>query len=148
MTFCEVILIGNVGRDSQLSYTASGRAVCSFSLATNRTWNNRDTNEKQTETTWFRVTIWGPQAEALHQYITKGTQVLVVGNRIQAKTYDSEGQQRVSLEVTADTVRLLGSRGGSGSGAPGYSDADYPYGGGASGGNDYGGTPEVDDIPF
>lgn len=147
MSFCEIVLVGHVGRDAELSYTQAGRAVCSFSLATNRVWTDRNTNERQEETTWFRVAIWGQQAEALHQYITKGAQVLVTANRVQARPFlGNDGQPRASLEVTANVVRLLGGRGGTG-GAPGFTDADYPYSGNA-GGNDYGGAQDVDDIPF
>lgn len=149
MTFCQIIMLGNIGGDAQLSYTASGRAVCSFSLAVNRQWTDRNSNEKQKETTWFRIALWGQRAESLHQYLTKGTQVVVIGDRIQARAFaGNDGQPRASLEVTASDIRFVGGGRSEGGGAPQYSDADYPYSGGAGGGNDYGGTPDVDDIPF
>ncbi|MBZ0308714.1 MAG: single-stranded DNA-binding protein [Anaerolineae bacterium] len=146
MTFCEVILVGNIGKDGELSYTQQGRAVCSFSLATNRNWVDRNTNERHDETTWWRVAIWGPRAESLHQYLTKGKKVLVVADRVQARAYmASDGQPKASLEVTARDIQFVG--GTTGTGSAQYSDSDYPYGSSA-GGNDYGGAQEVDDIPF
>jgi single-strand DNA-binding protein len=75
--FHKVILVGNLGRDPEMRYTPGGQAVCTLSVATNRTWT-RD-GEQQKETTWFRVTVWGKQAESVNQFLKKGRQVLVEG---------------------------------------------------------------------
>jgi len=135
MTFAEIILVGNVGRDPELRFTQSGQAVCNFSLAVNRSWTDRNTNERREETTWFKITVWGAQAETVNQYVQKGKQVLVVGDRIEASAFTgNDGEPRASLEVTARQVRFLSGGGDGGS----YSD---------SGGYEEG-PSDVDDIPF
>jgi len=138
MSFCQIILVGNVGRDPTLRYTPSGAAVCDFSIAVNRSRKDAS-GEKHDETTWFKVTVWGQQAETVNQYVSKGKQVLVVADRIQASTYTGQdGQARASLEVTANTVRFLS--GGAGGGAQGsYDERDSGY---------QQAPADVDDIPF
>jgi len=69
----KLILVGNLGRDPEMRYTPDGKAVTSFSVATSRKYNDKD------ETTWFRVSVWGKQAESCNQYLTKGSKVLVEG---------------------------------------------------------------------
>lgn len=134
MSFVQLTLVGNIGRDSELKFLPSGQAVCNFSLATTRRWNQG--NEKKEETTWFRVAIFGQTAESLSQYLVKGKTVLVIADRIKADTYTGQdGQTRVNLDVTAKEVRLLG--GGNGNGQQ-HRDDDAPYTGPA----------DVDDIPF
>lgn len=162
MTYQQITIVGNVGRDPELKYTQSGTAVTDFSVAVNRSWTS-NTGEKHEETTWFRITCWNRLAETVAEYVTKGMQVLVVGDRIQADTYmGNDGTPRASLTVTANTVRFLGSRGDNmaGGGSGGYSTGGG-YGGGrgqvdaASGGfpddNDFsppGGADNEGDIPF
>ncbi len=113
--FHKVILVGNLGRDPEMRYTPGGQAVCNLSVATNRTWS-RD-GEQQKETTWFRVTVWGRQAETVNQYLKKGRSVLVEGrlnpdeNGNPRIWTSNEGQPRASFEVTAQTIRFLGGRG-------------------------------------
>jgi single-strand DNA-binding protein len=129
------MLIGNVGREPELRYTTSGMAVCNFSLAVSRSWTDKGSNEKREETTWWKVVVWGAQAETVNQYVTKGKQVLVVGDRIHASSYSGQdGQPRASLEVTATTVRFLGGA-GAGAGSREGEAGHHPPG-------------EVDDIPF
>ncbi len=114
------IIVGNLGADAELRYTPSGTAVCDFRLATNERWNDRD-GQLQEKTTWFRVTVWARMAESLHQYLTKGKQVLVEGT-IDASAYTAQdGTPRASLELRARNVRLLGGR-GDGGGGGGYDD--------------------------
>ena len=74
----ELTLIGNLGNDPEMRYTPAGKAVCNFSLATNRKWNDANGQEVQ-ETTWFRVSTWGRQAEVCNQYLAKGRRVFVRG---------------------------------------------------------------------
>jgi single-strand DNA-binding protein len=137
MSFHTIILVGNLGRDPEMRYTPSGQPVTSFSVASSRSYTNPN-GEKVDETTWFRVTAWGKQAETCNQYLHKGSKVLVEGRL----TPDKNGGPRVfqrqdgttgaSFEVTAGTVRFLSSRGEGG-------DSMMDSGGQAG---------EPDDIPF
>ena len=114
--FHKLILVGNIGRDPEMRYTPSGQAVTNLSVATNRRYTD-SSGEQREETVWFRVSVWGRQAEACHQYLRKGRQVLVEG-RLAA---DENGNPRIwtrqdgtpaaSFEINAQTVRFLGGRG-------------------------------------
>jgi single-strand DNA-binding protein len=116
------IIIGNVGRDPEMRYTQSGVAVCSFSVAVNRTWTDRNTNEKREKTTWFKVSAWRQLAETANQYVKKGMQVMVAGE-IDASAYTGQdGSPRATLDLTARDIRFLGSRGEN----MGEAAADYP----------------------
>ena len=75
----KVILIGNLGGDPEMRYMPDGTAVTNFSLATNKRWTNQQTGEPQEETTWWRVAVWGKQAEAVNEYLSKGRQVYIEG---------------------------------------------------------------------
>lgn len=141
MSFAEIILVGNVGRDPELRFTPNGNAVCDFSLAVNRRRPSGDNNWVE-ETTWFKISVWGRQAETVNKYVQKGRQVMVVGDRIEANAYTSrDGEARASLDVTARRVVFLsgGSSDGGGSRGGGYDDYDNYDGGGAT---------DADDIPF
>ena len=109
--FQQLILIGNLGNDAELRYTADGTPVANFSLAVNRRWT-KDDGSHADETTWFRVTVWRKQAESLSPYLKKGRQVMVIG-RVAARGYvGTDGSPRASLDVTADSIRLMvGPRG-------------------------------------
>ena len=110
--YVHIVLVGNLGRDPEMRYTPSGQPVTSFSLATNRRWSDRETGEQKEETTWFRVTVWGKQAETCNEYLRKGRTVLVEADRIQASAYKNRNDElAASLEVTARTVRFIGGRG-------------------------------------
>ena len=109
-----IIIVGNVGRDPEMRYTPSGQSVTSFSVATNHKYTGKDGNQVS-ETTWFRVSAWGKQAEICNQYLKKGSKVLIEGRlaadenggpRIFKKQDGSSGS---SFEVTANTVRFLSS---------------------------------------
>lgn len=135
----QITLIGNLGRDPEMRYTPSGVPVTSFTVAVNRRWTGQD-GQQQDKTTWFRVTAWRKLAENASQYLTKGSKVLVVGTLEDPQAYiDREGQPRASLEVTAQDIRFLSTRGegmesSSGHGGapvaedgPGMSDEDIPF---------------------
>jgi single-strand DNA-binding protein len=117
-SFNKCILVGYVGSDPQLKYTAQGKAVCKFSVAT--TERRKDAQgEYQDATTWFRATVWGRQAEWVGQNLQKSQQVYVEGKLRQEEYTDRDGNKRTSLDVSANDVQLLGSRGeGSGSADP------------------------------
>lgn len=102
-------IVGNLGDDPQLRFTPSGVAVASFNLAVNKSWTNQD-GQRQDKTTWFRVTAWRKQAEIVGQYLTKGRQVMVIGELEEARAYTPRdgGEPRASLEVTASIIKFLG----------------------------------------
>ena len=105
--FQQLIIVGNLGNDPELRYTSSGTPVANFNVATSRRWTDQQ-GKPQEETTWFRVSAWGKQAETVNQYLRKGRQVMVVG-RVTARAYTAaNGEPRASLDVTADSVRFLG----------------------------------------
>jgi single-strand DNA-binding protein len=145
MSFCEIILVGNVGRDPEpLRYTGSGMAVTSFSMAVSR--SRRVNDQWVDDTTWFKVTAWAQLAERVVSQVKKGQQILVAADRIEANAYLTKDthEARASLDVTARQVRLLGKRdgevGGAMSGGPSDQD-DYM--------RDLGDAPtDVNDIPF
>lgn len=135
----QITLIGNLGRDPEMRYTPTGVPVTSFTVAVNRRWTSQD-GQLQDKTTWFRVTAWRKLAENASQYLTKGSKVLVVGTVEDPQAYiDREGQPRASLEVTAQDIRFLSTRGegmepvashgsaAAGEGGPGMSDEDIPF---------------------
>jgi len=105
----KIILIGNVGSDPEMRYTPNGKAVTSFTVATNHRYSTAS-GETREETDWFRISAWGKQGEMCNQYLSKGRQVYVEG-RLHARNWEAQdGQMRTSLEVTADRVLFLGKR--------------------------------------
>ena len=97
----QIIIIGNLGNDAEMRYTPSGVPVASFNLAASRQWQGQD-GQKKDKTTWFRVSVWNKPAEALTQYLTKGKQVMVVGEVEVARVYTArDGNPRAGLEVEA-----------------------------------------------
>ena len=130
-----------------MRYTASGQAVTSFSVASNRRYRTAD-GEQREETEWFNVSAFGRLSEICNQYLTRGQQVYVEG-RLRGRSYtDRDGQPRYSLEITLAEMQMLGRRGDNEySGGGGDRDS---YGGGR-GMADAGGAPpwdETDDLPF
>ena len=109
-SLARVILIGNLGSDREMRYTPDGKSVTSFRMATNRRFTT-SSGETKEETDWFRITVWGKQAEQCNQSLSKGRQVYVDG-RLHARDWQGQdGQMRTSLEVTADRVVFLGRPG-------------------------------------
>ena len=106
MSFNKIIVVGNLGRDPELRYTPQGTAVCSFTMATNER-RKAQTGEQQDITTWFRVTVWGKQAETVSKYLTKGRNVYVEGRLHVGEWADKDGKQRYTLEVNASDVRFI-----------------------------------------
>ncbi len=140
----KIILVGNLGKDPEVRFTPSGRAVAKFPLATTDSWTDQE-NSRQERTEWHNVVVWGKQAESCGQYLAKGRQVYVEG-AIRSRSYDDkEGNKRYITEVVAQRIQFLGSSGG-GRGAA------AAEGGGASAGSfdEFGGAPmpAEDDVPF
>ncbi len=110
-----ITIVGRLGRKPEMRYTPSGQGVTSFSVATDHQYTNGQ-GERVEETVWFRVSVWGKQAEACNQYLDKGSKVLVEGRMTPDKKtgapriWESEGKPATSYEVNASTVRFLSSR--------------------------------------
>jgi single-strand DNA-binding protein len=148
----QITLVGNLGNDPEMRYTPSGVPVTTFNLAVSRTWNDPN-GQRQEKTTWFRVSAWRRDAEIASQYLSKGRQVLVVGEIEEARAYtDRDGNQRASLEVTARTIRFMGNRVDGGGGGDFQREPARAQGnGGNRGGNrppDNDDGPTDEDIPF
>lgn len=142
----KAILVGNLGRDAEMRFTAGGTPVATVSLATTEKFTDRD-GQKREDTQWHRIVIWGKTAESLHEYLTKGKQIYVEG-RIQTKEWtDKEGTKKQTTEIRADKVVLLSSGTGGGGGARSSRDR-YAESDGASPDLSPVDAPSDDDIPF
>lgn len=134
----KVMIIGNLGADPEMRYTANGSAVTNFRVAASEQFTNR-AGERQERTEWFPVVAFDRLAETCAQYLTKGRQVYVEG-RLQTRSWDGQdGQKHYMTEVIAQTVRFLGGPGGA------RGEAFEP---GLPVGADAGGDIEPDDLPF
>jgi single-strand DNA-binding protein len=139
-SFNRVILVGNLTRDPQVKYTPGGQAVSEIGLAVNRSWFDKNANQKREEVTFVDVTLWGRTAEIAGEYLGKGRQVLIEG-RLQLDQWDDKesGQKRSKLRVVCENMTMLGSRqeggsggsggGGRGPGGPSAQQSDYGGGG-------------------
>lgn len=118
MTMNKILIFGNLGSDPEMRYTPNGNPVTSFSMATNRRYTTSEGDSRE-ETEWFRISAWNRTAEICNQYLQRGSKVYVEG-RLSSRTYvGSDGDTRVSLDVSATDVRFIDSRGsGPGQGSP------------------------------
>ena len=108
----KVMLLGNLGKDPEVRYTASGKAMATFSLATSFQWRDQEGNDQE-RTEWHRVVAWGRLGEICGEYLSKGKQVFIEG-RIQSRDWeDQEGNKRTTVEIVATDMILL-SGGGAG----------------------------------
>ena len=146
----KAIIVGNLGRDPEVRYTANGNAIANITVATTESWKDKQSGERQEKTEWHRVVFFGRLAEIAGEYLKKGAQVYIEGRLQTRKWEDKSGQERYTTEIVASEMQMLGSRGGGTSGAP----VD-DYSGEArsstvsSGGSTSGGDPDLDDdIPF
>ncbi len=131
----KAILIGNLGSDPEMRYTAGGTAVCKFSLATSRRYTGKD-GQKQEKTEWHRIVAWGKLAEICGQYLSKGKQVMIEG-RIEYGSYEKDGVKHYTTDIVAENMQMLGGPGPSNRGQ----EPEPPFG------PPEGGMPN-DDIPF
>lgn len=163
----KVILLGNVGADPELRYTPSGSGVANFSVATNESWTDKNSGDRQERTEWHRIVAWGRLAEICNQYLRKGSKVYIEG-RLQTRSWEGQdGQRRYTTEIVANEMQMLDSRddaGGTPAGDGGYAAQGEPQGqqyggqpatGNAAGGGAPNGPPEPppfndpdDDLPF
>ncbi len=108
----KVILVGNLGNDPDVKYTADGRAIANISLATTESWKDRNTGEQQDRTEWHRVVFFNRLAEIVSEYLKKGSQVYVEGKLQTRKWQDQNGQDRYTTEIVANEMQMLGGRTG------------------------------------
>jgi single-strand DNA-binding protein len=135
-----VVLVGNLTRDPELRHTQSGMAVCSLRLAVN-TRRKDETGQWVDKPNYFDITVWGNQGERCAQYLSKGRPVAVDG-RLEWREWETpEGNKRQAVDVVADTVQFLGSRGDGEGGGYIPSEVSTPAG-------DFPSSPTDDDIPF
>jgi len=161
----KAILIGNLGKDPELTYTPSGTAVAKASLATTERWNSRD-GQKQEQTEWHNLVFWGRSAEVANEFLRKGSKIYVEG-RIQYRSWEgNDGQKRYATDIRVNNFQMLSGRGdgGGGQSAPrqqqGGGQAGKPQNAPANGdthyepiqnqgqGNDSFGSNKDDDLPF
>lgn len=142
----KVILIGRLGKDPELKYTASGTPFCRFSIATDDVWSDKTSGERQEKTEWHNIVVWDRLAEICNQYLTKGRQVYIEGSLQTREWDDQDGNKRRTTEVRARDMVMLGS--GSGEGSGGGQRRAVSAEGGSSGGSASTSTITDDDIPF
>jgi single-strand DNA-binding protein len=153
----KVMLIGNLTRDPELRFTPKGTAVADVAIAINRIWNN-EAGQRQEETTFVDITLWGRQAELAQQYLTKGRGIYVEG-RLQMDTWDDKatGQKRSKLKVIGENLQFLPDGRSTPGRSPQPGESGAPRNGGMPNGGmpTHGGSaapegeyPEEDEIPF
>lgn len=135
----KVIVLGNVGKDPEVRYNSSGVAFCTLSIATSRSWKNKESGEKQEETEWHRVTFNDKLAEIVGQYAKKGKPIYAEGRLKTRKWQDKDGRDVYTTEIIASEMQLLGGR------EQNLDGAVYPQGPGAP--NTQGSPPTRARIP-
>ena len=141
----KAIIVGNLGKDPEVRFTQSGRAMARFSVATTESWMDKE-NGRQERTEWHNIVVWGKQVESCGQYLAKGRQVYIEGS-IRNRSYDDkEGNKRYITEIVAQRVQFLGGSGGGGARSGAASDEES----GGGGFDDFGAgaIPPDDDVPF
>jgi single-strand DNA-binding protein len=140
----KVILVGNLGANPEMRFTQGGTPVANLRIATTERWTDKS-GQRQENTEWHRVVLWGKQAELAGQYLTKGRQVYVEGRIRTRQWQDKQGQTRYTTEIVGQVMQFLGGRNerspedtGAGATVP-PDDSAIP--------NDFGSGPD-DDIPF
>lgn len=122
----KVILVGNLGGDPEIRYTAGGAAVASFSVATSEQWTDKQSGQKQERTEWHNCTAWGKTAEIIGEYAKKGRQVYVEGKLKTEKYTDRNGVERYATKIVVEVFQLLGGSGeGGGQRQDGGQRSDY-----------------------
>ena len=119
----KVILVGNLGQDPEVKYTAGGAAVTTLSLATSESWKDKDTGSDQEKTEWHRVVLWRRLAEIAGEYLKKGSKVYIEG-QLQTRKWEQDGQTRYTTEVVGRDMQFLDSRGSSSSDSSSYDDSN------------------------
>jgi single-strand DNA-binding protein len=154
----KVMIIGNLGNDPDVKYTATGDPVVNLSLATTDSWKDKSTGDLQEKTEWHRVVLFRRLAEIARDYLKKGSQVYIEGRLQTRKWQDKEGHDRYTTEIVGNDMQMLGGRANSGanvdSGGPPSGGGDEGYaapqrsGGGGGGKRPAGADDFDDDVPF
>ena len=108
----KVILVGNLGNEPDMKYTASGAAIANISIATTDSWKDKQSGERQEKTEWHRVVFFNRLAEVAGEYLHKGSQVYVEGRLQTRKWQDQNGQDKYTTEIVGNDMQMLGGRGG------------------------------------
>jgi len=124
----KVMLIGNLGADPEIRYTAGGSAIANLRLATAESWRDKESGEQQERTEWHRVVFFGRLAEIAGEYLKKGSQIYVEGRLQTRKWQDKDGADRYSTEIVANEMQMLGGRGAGGGGSGFEEGASRPSG--------------------
>ncbi len=120
----KVIIVGNLGNDPETRYMPSGTAVTNLSVATSRSWKDRQSGEQKEHTEWHKVAMFDRLAEIAAEYLRKGSQVYIEGRLQTRKWQDKDGNDRWTTEIVANEMQMLGGR--AGRGAPPMNDAPSP----------------------
>lgn len=149
-SYNKVILMGNMTRDPQLTYTSSNTAVCKFGLAMNHTWKDRDSGQKKEQVTFVDCVCFGRSGEVINQYMSKGRPIHVDGRLSLSQWEGQDGTKRSKIEVIVENFTFVGGGGDGGGGgrsrAPQQAGAPQGQGGYDQGG--YSGPPDDDSVPF
>jgi single-strand DNA-binding protein len=138
----KVMLIGNLGKDPEVRFTASGQAVASFSLATSEKFKGKS-GEWEERTEWHNITLWGKLAEIAGEYLTKGKTIYVEGRLQTRKWQDKSGNDRYTTDIVGDKMQMLSAKGERSGGS------DSPSASRPSSSSNYEEPPfQDDDIPF
>lgn len=135
----KVHIVGNLGADPDVRYSANGNAVTKIRVATSDQWKDKQTGEMQERTEWHRITSFGRLAEIMGEYLKKGSQVYVEG-KLQTSTYEKDGQTHYSTDIIANEMQMLGGRSQSDNRSQNGNDGQAKA---PAGGDDF-----DDDIPF
>lgn len=154
----KVTLIGNLGADPEVRYTANGSAVANIRLATAESWKDKGSGDMQERTEWHRVVFFSRLAEIVAEYLKKGAQVYIEGRIQTRKWQDKDGNDKYTTEIVANEMQMLGGRGSGGGSGGGASNFDNNAGGSSGGSSRQANAPSSnaeppmddfdDDIPF
>ena len=160
----KVIIVGNLGNDPEVRYSANGSAIANISVATSESWTDKNSGDKQEKTEWHRIVMFNRLGEIAGEYLRKGSKVYVEGKLQTRKWQDQSGQDSYTTEIVANTMQMLDGRGdNAGQGGGGYqapSQAAPQQGGQQFGGGQQQSAPQQpasqpapandfdDDIPF
>ena len=152
----KVILIGNLGRDPEVRYSANGQAIANVTIATSESWKDKTSGEKQERTEWHRIVFFGRLAEIAGEYLKKGAQIFIEGRLQTRKWQDKDGADRYTTEIVANEMQMLGSRSGAGVPNDNFNQDTAPEATNSTSGQKQGAAKSVagaaadfdDDIPF
>jgi single-strand DNA-binding protein len=129
----KAIIVGHLGRDPEVRYSANGSAIANVSIATTESWKDKQTGDRQDKTEWHRVVFFNRLAEIAGEYLKRGAQVYIEGRLQTRKWEDKDGHERYTTEIVANDMQMLGGRGND-MGGGGGGESSYGGGGGRSSG--------------